>query len=63
MLLLFQFVLTKIFQKWTVFVFTESWSRDQLLGTTQIILTAHPSLPSWPVLIHAILKGSNLILS
>ena len=30
-LLLFQLVLTKSFQKWTVFVFTESWSRDQVM--------------------------------
>ena len=28
--ILFQLVLNKIFQKWTVFVFTESWSRDQV---------------------------------
>ena len=29
--MLFQLVLTKIFQKQTVSVFTESWSRDQPL--------------------------------
>ena len=32
---LFEYALSahanKIFQKWTVFVFTESWSRDQLM--------------------------------
>ena len=28
---LFQLVLTNFFQKWTVFVFTESWLRDQVI--------------------------------
>lgn len=34
----------KIFQKWTVFVFTESWSRDQVLQR------AHSAPPFWKVL-------------
>ena len=29
--MLFQLVLAKFFQKWTVLMFTESWSRDQVM--------------------------------
>ena len=36
----------KLFQKWTVFVFTKSWSRDEVMSTDYLMITKRIMVPS-----------------